>query len=121
MPIVIPLVPAERKEKLMRLLDMVEQLKELHRKSGKLMEELTRAILKKESEMSEETMVFTKRKYLDLRNDYLKAVEEDKKEFEFEGHRFLTAYAKYLLEYLTMELEKRGELTLYDNRFHMKR
>lgn len=30
---------------------------------------------------------------------YNKAVEEDKHDFFFNGHQFLTSYAKYLIEY----------------------
>lgn len=41
-----------------------------------------------------------------LRKAHKKAVNEYKSQFEFEGNQYLTTYAKYLLEYLDMKMEK---------------
>lgn len=38
--------------------------------------------------------------------EYAKAVNNRKTQFKFDGHDFLTEYAKYLLEYLKPKFEK---------------
>ena len=47
-----------------------------------------------------EAIVFDKAKLEALRVAYLAAVEAKEEIFTFEGHELLTAYAKYLIEYL---------------------
>jgi hypothetical protein len=42
----------------------------------------------------------------ELRGDYEDAVRSGAEEFTFHGHRLLTGYAKYLLEYLDNELRR---------------
>lgn len=47
-----------------------------------------------------DTITFDTRKREALRRAYGKAVEAKLEQFTFDGHEFVTAYAKYLLEYL---------------------
>lgn len=48
-----------------------------------------------------ETVTFTREKYLELKKHYKQAVTSNKDTFEFDGAPVFTAYAKYLLEYLS--------------------
>lgn len=45
-------------------------------------------------------VTFTDGKITELRRRYKEAVKNGEKVFVFDGHDLLTAYAKYLLEYL---------------------
>jgi hypothetical protein len=51
------------------------------------------------------TIHFTRVKLNDLRGSYQKALHSGHDEFEFEGQRVLTAYAKYLIEYLDTQFK----------------
>lgn len=44
--------------------------------------------------------------YQDLKSHYDKAVEAKLDTFEWRGRKILVTYAKYLLEYLNLELSK---------------
>jgi hypothetical protein len=46
------------------------------------------------------TINFTRAKFYDLEGAYQKARQSGHDQFEFEGQKVLTAYAKYLIEYL---------------------
>lgn len=46
-----------------------------------------------------DTIQFTENTYEAFKKAYKKAVEEGKHDFFFNGHQFLTSYAKYLIEY----------------------
>lgn len=46
-----------------------------------------------------DTIHFTQDKYDRFIKEYNKAIEDNKNDFLFEGHQFLTSYAKYLIEY----------------------
>lgn len=50
---------------------------------------------------------FDKNKYENLKMKYQKSVDSQQDMFIFEGHQFLTAYAKYVLEYLSPIFEKK--------------
>lgn len=52
------------------------------------------------------TINFDREKRDALRKAWRAAVDQDKDEFMFEGHLFLTDYAKYVLEYLDSKLGK---------------
>lgn len=47
-----------------------------------------------------DTINFTYNKYERFEKAYKQAIEDNKTDFFFEGHQFLTSYAKYLLEHL---------------------
>lgn len=49
---------------------------------------------------------FDQRLFLSLKEEYAKAVEENREQFSLEGHILLTSYAKYLIEYLSPNFEK---------------
>jgi hypothetical protein len=49
------------------------------------------------------TINFTKESLLKLKDAYALAVTEGRDQFTFEGHELLTSYAKYLIEYLTLD------------------
>lgn len=51
-------------------------------------------------------MTFTTTTYFQFKSEYLKAVQNKSEQFCFEGHDFLTEYAKYVLEYLKPKFEK---------------
>jgi hypothetical protein len=51
-------------------------------------------------------MVFTKQVYQEFKMAYVKALNDNKDQFSFQGHDFLTSYAKYLLMYLKPKFEK---------------
>ena len=53
------------------------------------------------------TIQFTPQLYKELKSAYKKAVETKKEQFVFNGHEFLTNYAKYVLEYLGQYFEKK--------------
>ena len=50
---------------------------------------------------------FDKNKYESLKMEYQKSVDNQVDIFVFEGQEILTAYAKYLLEYLSPIFEKK--------------
>jgi len=50
-------------------------------------------------------ITFTLAKYRRLKLAYDYAVKEGQEQFDFEGEVFVTAYAKYVLEYLEGKLE----------------
>ena len=50
-------------------------------------------------------MTFTPTIYLKFKSEYLNAVKNNVIQFKFEGHDFLTDYAKYVLEYLKPKFE----------------
>ena len=51
-------------------------------------------------------MNFNLQTYIRFKSEYQKAVKGNQKQFTFEGHEFLTEYAKYLLQYLKPRFEK---------------
>lgn len=53
-------------------------------------------------------MTFTLDTYLRFKAQYLKAVSNHQTQFTFDGHEFLTEYAKYLLQYLKPKFEKQS-------------
>lgn len=52
-------------------------------------------------------MKLTTKEIKKLKKLYNKAVEQETESFMFNGHEILTAYAKYLLEYLEEAIKKR--------------
>ena len=50
-------------------------------------------------------ITFTPAKYRRLKLAYDYAVKEGQERFDFEGEVFVTAYAKYVLEYLKQRLD----------------
>jgi hypothetical protein len=56
--------------------------------------------------MSSNNVEFTKEKLDRLIKVYQYAVRENKQTFWFEGHEYLVAYAKYLIEYLKNKFDK---------------
>lgn len=50
--------------------------------------------------MSTTSVEFTKEDYSRLKEQYNKAVEDNREQFVFDGHVLLVTYAKYLIEYL---------------------
>ena len=51
------------------------------------------------------TIQFDSSKYLRLKIEYDASIRNNKRIFYFEGHQLLTAYAKYLLDYLKPKFE----------------
>jgi hypothetical protein len=49
---------------------------------------------------------FTEEKYKELKQLYKIACDTGKDIFQFEGNELLTAYAKYLIEYLSDKFER---------------
>ena len=49
------------------------------------------------------TITATPKFYHNLKKQYEKAVEKGEEQFTFEGNEYLTAYAKYLLQYCEMQ------------------
>lgn len=54
----------------------------------------------------ENRIEFDKGKYLSLKKEYGKAVEEGRETLSLNGHVLLTPYARYVLEYLSPRFEK---------------
>ena len=50
------------------------------------------------------TILFDRKKYLKLHTRYIEAIDNSEENFKFEGHAMLTAYARYLLEYIDAKL-----------------
>jgi hypothetical protein len=50
-----------------------------------------------------QTITFSQEKLQQLKDAYAVAVTEGRDQFTFEGHELLTSYAKYLIEYLTLD------------------
>lgn len=50
-------------------------------------------------------MTFDERKLGALKRAYQEAVQKKRDSFEFEGEQLLTAYAKYLVEFLEEKME----------------
>ena len=51
-----------------------------------------------------EHIILDHKTFLNLKQEYNKAVKEKKDIFICQGHEFLTAYAKYVIEYLTIKM-----------------
>ena len=51
-------------------------------------------------------MTFTFDTYKRFKDQYKMAVEKKLNQFKFDGHDFLTDYAKYVLQYLKPKFEK---------------
>lgn len=51
------------------------------------------------------TLSFNQPTYTRFKKVYTSAVRNNIEVFEFEGHEFLTAYAKYVIEYLKPNFE----------------
>jgi hypothetical protein len=51
------------------------------------------------------TLSFDKVTYQRLKKEYQKSVDNNIEMFIFDGHELLTAYAKYLIEYLKSKFE----------------
>jgi|APGre2960657373_1045057.scaffolds.fasta_scaffold234715_1 hypothetical protein len=52
------------------------------------------------------TISFNQESFKNFNTEYNFAVENKVEIFTFEGHEFLTSYAKYMLEYLRPKFEK---------------
>ena len=50
------------------------------------------------------TITFDQETFKNLKQEYRKAVQNNKEIFVFQGHELLTAYAKYVIEYLTIKM-----------------
>ena len=55
------------------------------------------------------TLSFDKVTYQRLKNEYQKSVDNNIEVFIFDGHELLTAYAKYMIEYLESKFEQYEE------------
>ena len=89
--------------KKLELFSQFEQLETLMEKQIELRKELRRALLHKwmSHEQSQPSSVnFTEKNFLKFVRKYYECLHDDVKQFEFEGHQFLTDYAKYVIEYL---------------------
>jgi hypothetical protein len=52
-------------------------------------------------------LTFDIKKLNKLKKVYAKSVEDGVESFDFEGNLILTAYAKYMIQYLEMQFERR--------------
>ena len=52
------------------------------------------------------TITFDKSTLDSLKMEYSKAVNNHHESFTFKGHKLLTSYAKYLIQYLEIKLKK---------------
>ncbi len=52
------------------------------------------------------TITFDQQTYFDLKKSYTENQKKHIEVFDFHGHKILTAYAKYLLQYLKPKFEK---------------
>ena len=52
-----------------------------------------------------ETVTWTRAKLDSLKETYHEAKKQEAVEFTFDGHRFYTAYARYLIEFLEGKLQ----------------
>lgn len=57
------------------------------------------------SNLMSNTITFNKVSYEQFKVEYNSAVENKREMFVFEGNDFLTAYAKYMIEYLKNKFE----------------
>jgi trans-2-enoyl-CoA reductase len=94
--------------KLTEALDKVKESITLHEQAGIELHRLFKAIIVKEARVATDTIDFTPKMYRELHARYQQALAADEEEFDFEGHRLLTEYAKYLLEYLHDRLLSTG-------------
>ena len=56
--------------------------------------------------MAETRLMFDHPRLARFKQAYHQATTEQQEEFTFEGHKFFTGYAKYLIEYLETQLHK---------------
>lgn len=63
-----------------------------------LMRQLQPSIIARGMDMDE--MTITPNGYLELLDEYHRAAQKGQEQFTWNGHEFVTGYAKYLLEYL---------------------
>jgi len=50
------------------------------------------------------TITFDQETFKNLKQEYKKAVEKEQEIFIFQGHKLLTQYAKYIIEYLNSKM-----------------
>jgi len=56
--------------------------------------------------LNQQSLNWTKNKLNEFEEIYKKALKDNNVDFMFEDHKFLTAYAKYLIEYLEDRFKK---------------
>lgn len=96
--------PMEQKIELLR---NIEKLVALEEQKCKLMGEMRRSFLHhwmKHDQSQPSSINFDLRLFKKLVLKYYECVHDEREQFELEGHQFLTAYAKYLIEYLEPEM-----------------
>lgn len=54
-------------------------------------------------------ITFDQEKYRRLQERYDLAVKQNEEVFTFDGNQLVTGYAKYLLEYLAIKFDKKGD------------
>lgn len=52
-----------------------------------------------------EHLEFNKEKFIDLKKEYKKAVDNEEPSFIFQDKELVTGYAKYLIEYLETQIK----------------
>lgn len=90
-------------EKKLEMMAQMAELETLMEKQIKLRRELRDCLLHKwmKHDQSQPSSInFTEKTFLQFVKLYYKSVRDGAEQFEFMSHQFLTAYAKYVIEYL---------------------
>lgn len=94
-------------EKKIELMAQFEQLETLMEKQIKLRRELRDCLLHrwmKHDQSQPSSINFTEKTFLQFVKLYYKSLRDGAEQFEFMSHQFLTAYAKYVIEYLEPQI-----------------
>lgn len=114
-------IPNWPQAKRAEMLAMCEKLLQLRLEQHRLQEELMLCIIQEWNKMDEITITYDSTR--SLMRAYHMAVERGAEQFTWEGKEFVTAYAKYLLEYAEsrLRLDPMQKITLQRMRSTHKR
>lgn len=91
----------------LELLGNIEQLVILTERKAELMREMRRSFLHhwmKHDQSDPASINFDERLFIKFVRKYYECLHDGVEQFEFEGHTFLVAYAKYVIEYLEPQI-----------------
>lgn len=94
-------------EKKIELMAQFEKLEVLMERQIELRRQLRACLLHKwmsHDQSQPSSISFNEKTFIQFVKLYYKSLRDGAEQFEFEGHQFLTAYAKYLIEYLEPQM-----------------
>lgn len=104
--------------KKIELMDQFDKLETLMEKQIKLRREMRNCLLHKwmsHDQSQPSSISFTEKTFIQFVKLYYKCLRDGVEQFEFMGHQFLTAYAKYMIEYLEPQMVAHSKHAFVNN------